>query len=55
MDKFERLNWETRNYRNKMPVDHTKSQTSRVSSAYFDYLNNQTYKANNGKYPDRPY
>lgn len=55
MDRFERLNWETQNYRNNMPVDPTKNQAPRVSRAYFDYLNNRTFKSNNGMYPDRPY
>ncbi len=50
MDKFERLNWETREYKNKN-VDRFNTST-KGNYNYFDPYkqNNQTYKANNGQY-----
>ena len=52
MDKFERLNWETNNYRNNTNIDplRNSSNETRTSSTYFNYLNNQTFKTNNGQY-----
>ena len=50
MDKFERLNYETREYNNRNVDRYNPSTKSNYN--YFDpyKLNNQTYKNNNGSY-----
>lgn len=50
MDKFERLNRETREYNNRN-VDRFNPSTKGNYNHFDPYkLNNQTYKANNGQY-----
>ena len=53
MDKFERLNRETwlQNNTKSSFYTSTKQEQSGNSKAYWDYLNRQTYKQNNGQYP----
>ena len=53
MDKFDRLNRETREFNNRN-VDRF-NQSTKGNYTYFDpyRLNNQTYKQNNGQYSDR--
>ena len=52
MVNFDRLNWETRNYNNNLPIDRFNPSTPTYgTSAYWqNYWNNQTYKANNGQF-----
>ena len=50
MDRFERLNRETREHRNTC-VDRFNTSTSAYTN--FNYLNNRTFKANNGIYSTR--
>ena len=53
MDKFERLNRETRDWNNGISrsIDPTASRTRYESAEYWqNYYNNQTYKQNNGQY-----
>jgi hypothetical protein len=51
MDKFERLNRETREYNNKN-VNRFNPATPKYGSReyWLNYYNNQTYKQNNGQY-----
>lgn len=51
MDKFERLNRETREYNNKN-IDRFNNACNKYGSAEYwrNYWNNQTYKKNNGEY-----
>lgn len=50
MDKFERLNYETREYNNRN-VDRYNPSTKSNYNYFAPYkLNNQTYKNNNGSY-----
>ena len=55
MDKFERLNRETREYNNRNVDRYNPSTKSNYN--YFDpyKLNNQTYKSNNGSYSNYYY
>ena len=55
MDKFDRLNRETREYNNRN-VDRFNTST-RSNYSFFDpyRLNNQTYKSNNGEYSRKYY
>ena len=55
MDKFERLNRETREYNNRN-VDRFNPST-KGNYTYFDpwRANNQTYKENNGQYSKKYY
>lgn len=48
---FERLNRETRDYKNNN-VDHFNPSAPRYNSSeyWLNYWNNQTYKQNNGEY-----
>ena len=58
MDKFERLNQETRDWNNGITrnIDPTASGPKYGTSAYwFNYWNNQTYKTNNGQYSKHYY
>ena len=49
-DKFDRLNRETREFNNGN-VNHLNTPKKPVySQQYQNYLNNQTYKQNNGQY-----
>lgn len=54
MDKIERLNRETQEWRNTFvtrPAANTNSAPKYGTSEYWlNYWNNQTYKANNGQY-----
>lgn len=51
MDKFERLNRETREFNNRNVDRFNQSTPSYGTSEYWhNYWNNQTYKANNGQY-----
>ena len=51
MDKFERLNRETREFNNRNVDRFNPSTPCYGSSEYWrNYWNNQTYKANNGQY-----
>lgn len=51
MDKFERLNRETREHNNRNVNRYNpSSQKQNTSFSYFQYLNNQTYKQNNNQY-----
>lgn len=51
MDKFERLNQETRDY-NNTNVDRFNVSSPKYGTAEYwqNYFNNQTYKTNNGQY-----
>lgn len=51
MDKFERLNRETREF-NNTNVDRFNSSTPKYGTSEYwrNHWNNQTYKANNGQY-----
>ena len=46
MVDFDRLNRETREYKNNQPVN----RDSNNSYKSINYYNNETYKANNGQY-----
>lgn len=51
MDKFERLNQETRNYNNSNFDRFNAAAPKYGTTAYWqNYFNNQTYKQNNGQY-----
>lgn len=52
MDKFERLNRETRDYNNNKEVNRFSQSTPNYGSSEFwrNYWNNQTFKQNNGQY-----
>lgn len=51
MDKFKRLNRETREHNNRNVNRFNRSCTSYGTSTYWqNYWNNQTYKQNNGQY-----
>ena len=56
MDKFERLNRETREW-NARNVDRFNTSTPKYGTAAYwqNYYNNQTYKANNGQYSKKYY
>ena len=47
MDKFERLNWETQQYRNKQVDRFNPSTRANYSSTNFDYMNERTNYHNN--------
>ena len=47
MDRIEKLNSRTRDFRNNMAIDPMKYNGNRAD---FDRLNRDTYKANNGRY-----
>lgn len=54
---FDALNRATRDYNNSRPVSFG-SDNGRMGmspSEYLAYCNNQTFRSNNGAYPDRPY
>lgn len=59
MDKFERLNRETREYNNRNFDRLRDSSTSAprygTSEYWRNYWNNQTYKRNNGQYSRKYY
>lgn len=58
MDKFERLNRETRDWNNGITrnISPTGNNTEYGTSEYWrNYWNNQTYKQNNGQYSKRYY
>ena len=58
MDKFERLNKETRDYNNGLTrsIDPTSKSNCRMkASDLLANYNNYTYKCNNGAYPDKLY
>ena len=58
MDKFERLNRETRDYNNGITRSITPTNKTNCSMKASDLLanyNNYTYKANNGVYPEKLY
>ena len=52
MDKFERLNRETRDYNNRNVNRFNDAVPTKCNAGfnYFDYLNNQTFKEKNGEY-----
>lgn len=51
MDKFERLNRETREFNDKNINRFNSSAANYGTSEYWrNYWNNQTFKANNGQY-----
>lgn len=51
MDKFERLNRETREFNNRNVDRFNRASSNYGTSAYWEnYHNNQTYKQNNGQY-----
>ncbi len=56
MADFDRLNRETREF-NARNVDRFNRSTppSHTSAAYFNRLNNETYKAHNGQYSSKFY
>lgn len=58
MKDFDRLNWETNNYK-ATDVRRTASTSTTVKYGtpeyWANYWNNQTYKANNGQYSKRYY
>ena len=49
MDRFEILNAQTRSFRNGMAIDPMKRNTT-CDSALFAKKNEETFKANNGRY-----
>lgn len=53
-DLFDRLNRETREF-NSRNVDRYNSSAPNSHYANFNRLNNETFKAHNGAYPDRRY
>ncbi len=54
MDKFERLNRETREYNNRNFDRFNPSAQRYGTPAYWqNYWNNQTYKKNNGQYSEK--
>ena len=56
MDKFERLNYETRQYNNNRPINRFNSNDKYGTKEYWlNYWNNQTYKTNNGQYSNKYY
>lgn len=56
MVDFDKLNRETCEHNNRNVDRFNTSATKGGTSAYWqNYNNNQTYKANNGAYPDRLY
>lgn len=52
MIDFDRLNKETLDYKNNNSsrFNPAAPNTSKSSFSYFNYLNNQTFKENNGQY-----
>lgn len=56
MDKFERLNRETRDFNNRN-VDRFNTASPKYGSHEYwqNYWNNQTYKQNNGEYSKKYY
>lgn len=58
IDKFERLNRETRDYNNGLTrsIDPTSKNNCKMkASDLLANYNNYTYKANNGEYPKKMY
>lgn len=58
MDKFDRLNRETRNWNNGISrnISPTTNNAKYGTSEYWrNYYNNQTYKKNNGEYSRKYY
>lgn len=56
MDKFERLNMETREFNNRNVNRFSPSTPKYGTSTYWqNYWNNQTYKNNNGQYSKHYY
>ena len=54
---FDELNRQTREWNNSRPVRYS-SDNGRMGMSPQEFLahqNNQTFRANNGSYPDRPY
>lgn len=54
MDKFERLNQETRDFNNKN-VNRFNYSSHDSSQSWIHYHNNQTFKQNNGQYSKHYY
>ena len=50
MDKFERLNRETREFNNRVDRLSESSNKYGTKEYWMNYWNNQTYKQNNGQY-----
>ena len=54
MVDFDKLNRETRDYKSRC-VDRFNKSAPNSYRANLSYLNNQTYKANNGQYPNKSF
>lgn len=54
MADFDRLNRETRDWRNNQPVDFSKG-CSLSPQELLAFRNNETYRLNNGSHRDCPY
>ena len=55
-NKFEYLNWQTQNHNNYNVNRYNQSSQKSNYNAYREaFLNANTFKENNGRYPERPY
>ena len=57
MVDFDALNRQTREWNHNRPVrfDSDNGRTGMSPQEFLAYKNNETYRAHNGSYPDRPY